>query len=153
MYLRIFFQKTVNFCSPPLSGTFPDELSHFKKSKFHKSWMSRMWTREKGEGNYTLWLLMSLNSGLSQARWTICPLCEFVTRRGENGSAASAAAPPELHCGGGGCLGLSHESRTSGQIMNVCIHSRGDAPPDHHSCWCGCDDGGRGKEPPEKQHG
>lgn len=76
-----------------------------------------------------------------------------MTLRGENGSAASAAAPPELHSGCGGCLGLSHESRTSGQIMNVCIHSRGDAPPDHHSCLCGCDDGGREKEPPQKEHG
>lgn len=94
---------------------------------------------------------MSLNSGLSQARGTMCPLCGFVTPRGENGSAASAAPPPELHGGGGGCLGLSHESRTSGQIMNVCIHSRGDAPPEH-SCSRGCGGGGQEREP-KKQHG
>lgn len=77
---------------------------------------------------------MSLNSGLSQASWTIYPLCGFVTRQGEIEDAPSAVAPLDRHSGIGWCLGLSHESSMSCQSMNVCIHSRGDVLLSDYSC-------------------
>lgn len=67
---------------------------------------------------------MSLNSGLSQARQTIFPLCAFVTRRDWSEDASTAVAPLQQHNDTGGRLRLSHESGTPCQTMNVCIHDK-----------------------------
>lgn len=67
---------------------------------------------------------MSLNSGLSQARQIIFPLCAFVTRRDWSEDASTAVAPLQQHNDTGGRLRLSHESGTPCQTMNVCIHDK-----------------------------
>lgn len=57
-----------------------------------------------------------------------------MTRQGQSEDAPAAVAPLDLHGGIGECLGLSHESSTSHQSMNVCIHSRGGVLLYDYSC-------------------
>lgn len=71
-----------------------------------------------------------------------------MTGQGQSEDALSAVAPLDQHSGTGKRLRLSHESSTSCQTMNVCIHNTESALLYNYSCdeedsEAGCTNGHR----------